>query len=281
VSSVASPLRARPASRSTGPGATGAVFRWCLRTARLAPLTWGLPLAALCMLEVAIYPSVHDSLAQAIAGYPSALKKAFNIGDLGTVQAYLDVEMFSLIVPLALAFYAIRSATRATVAAEERGWLDIVLTAPVTRPQLVGGSYAATMCSSWLVLGVVGVGTEIAGALAGAWVPVGHLLAGLAAMWCLSVLFSGIAVLAGGVSHRSAVVTAAGAGAVVTMYVLDLVGKLEPSLDWLRWFSGFRYAGSALQDGLDVAGCLGLVAVGLACAAAGAWLFARRDVLAR
>lgn len=256
-----------------------AVTRWSLREARRAPLTWGLSLASLCVLQVAIYPSVADSLAKATAGYPDALRKAFSLRELTTVQAYLDVEMFSLIVPFALAFFAIRSATRMMVRAEENGWLDIVLAAPVSRVRLVAGSFAATLCSLWLVLAVIAVATEITGVIAGAEVPVGSMLAGIASAWALAVFFGGVAVLASGFMHRSVSVTATATAALVGMYVVDLVGKISPSIGVVRWASAFRYYGSALQDGLDVAGFAVLMLVGLTSAGIGAMLFARRDVM--
>ena len=63
----------------------------------------------MCTLIVALWPSIEDSIGEPIEGYPEGLKKAFNIEGLDRVEAYLDAEMFSLIVPLALAFFAVRS----------------------------------------------------------------------------------------------------------------------------------------------------------------------------
>ena len=48
--------------------------------------------------------------------------------------------MLSFIVPLALAFLAVRVIVRLVSGAEERGYLDIVLTAPVARRVLVAGA---------------------------------------------------------------------------------------------------------------------------------------------
>ena len=42
--------------------------------------------------------------------YPEGLKQAFNIEELNSVEAYLDAEMLSLIIPLAVAFLAVRVA---------------------------------------------------------------------------------------------------------------------------------------------------------------------------
>ena len=57
--------------------------------------------------------------------YPAGLKEAFNIASLDSVEAYVDAEMLSLIVPLAIAFLAVRcAAARDRRRAEERGYLD-------------------------------------------------------------------------------------------------------------------------------------------------------------
>ena len=114
-----------------------AVLRRGLRDHPRAPLSWGLPLGAMCALIVAIYPSIEDSLDELTENYPQSLKDAFGIEDLNTVEAYLDAEMFSLIVPLAIAFFAVRSIGRAISGAEERGYLDTTLAAPISRWVLV------------------------------------------------------------------------------------------------------------------------------------------------
>ena len=72
--------------------------------------------------------------------------------------------------------------------------------------------------------------------------------------------------------------TAVAAGAVVAMYVIDLVAKLADPVEPLRVLSAFHYYGSAIQDGLDASHMIGLTIVALGLAAAGALLFERRDV---
>lgn len=49
--------------------------------------------------------------------------------------------MFSLIVPLAIGYFAIRAVAGPIVGAEERGDLDTILTLPLSRAVLMVGSY--------------------------------------------------------------------------------------------------------------------------------------------
>jgi ABC-2 type transport system permease protein len=85
----------------------------------------------------ALWPSIEGSMDDLMASYPDKLKEAFNIRALTSVEAYVDAEMLSFIVPLALAFLAVRAVVRLLCGAEERGHLDNVLTAPVARRTLV------------------------------------------------------------------------------------------------------------------------------------------------
>ena len=61
----------------------------------------------------AIYPSIRSSIDQIAKNYPSGLKEAFGVQAMNTVEGYIHAEMFSLIVPLAMGYFAIRAVTGA------------------------------------------------------------------------------------------------------------------------------------------------------------------------
>lgn len=272
---------ARPQARAPSAGRSlRAVVRRGLSDNRRAPLAWGLPLGAMCALIVAIYPSIEDSLDQLMQNYPQGLKEAFGIEELNTVEAYLDAEMFSLIVPLAIAFFAVRCMSRAISAAEERGYLDTALAAPLSRRVLVGGSFAVSALVAALVLLVVFALTMIADVVAGTDLSALKAAAGVANVWPLAVFFAGLAMLVAGFVHRSAPVTAIAAGTLVGMYVVDLLGKVAEGMEPFRYVTVFKYYGAGLTDGIDPAAFAGLTLCGAALAVAGALLFERRDVLA-
>lgn len=275
----ARPARTPPASPSTA-RSLRAVVRRGLSDNRRAPLTWGLPLGAMCALIVAIYPSIEDSLDELMRNYPQGLKEAFGIEELNSVEAYLDAEMFSLIVPLAIAFFAVRVISRAIPAAEESAYLDTALAAPLSRRVLVGGAFAVSAIASALVLAVVFGLTMVAEVIAGTGLSALKAAAGAANVWPLAVFFAGLAMLVAGFAHRSAPVTAISAATLVAMYVVDLLGKVADAMEPFRYATVFKYYGSGLTDGIDPAAFTGLTLCGAALAAAGALLFERRDVLA-
>lgn len=71
---------------------------------------------------------------------PAALKQAFDVPSMNTVERYIQAEMFSLIVPPAIGYFTIRAITGPTVGAEERGHLDTILSLPISRSVLIAGS---------------------------------------------------------------------------------------------------------------------------------------------
>jgi ABC-2 type transport system permease protein len=183
-------------------------------------------------------------------------------------------------VPLAMAFFAVRSISRELSVAEEHRYLDTTLTAPLSRRVVVAGSFAVTAVSSALVLTVVFALTLITGTVAGTGISVPKLVAGVADVWPLAVFSAGLAVLVAGFLHKSASVTAIATGTVVGMYVIDLAGKLADPIEPLRAVSVFKYYGSALTDGIDPLAFVGLTVCGAALAFAGSLAFERRDILA-
>lgn len=249
-----------------------------LRERRRSLLSWGLPLGVWSAFVVAIYPSIEDALSKAIRGYPQALKEAFGISELSTVEEYLHAEMLSLIVPLALGYLAVRSVASGLSGAAESGRLDVLLSAPVSRRSLVGAGFAATAIELAGVLVSALLVTEIGSLLSGAGLSFGSAAAGFANVWPLALLFAGLGVVVTGWSLRTSIITGSVAGVLVGMYVVDLIGRLDPSLDAIRYASVFRYYGKAIESGIDPPAFLGVTAAAAALAAIGALRFDLRDL---
>jgi len=213
-----------------------------------------------------------------VGNYPAALKQAFGIGELTSVEQYLHAEMLSLIVPLAVGYLAVRSLASGLSGASESGRLDVLLSAPVSRRRLVAADLLATALEVAAVLMITVALTELGSLLAGAGLSLGLALAGYASVWPLALLTAAIGLVITGFSLRTSVVTGAAAGLLVAMYIMDLVGRLDPSLGWIRYGSVFRYYGSAVEDGVAPLSFIGVTAAAVVVAAVGSVLFERRDL---
>ncbi|MFP5389370.1 MAG: ABC transporter permease subunit [Thermoleophilia bacterium] len=245
---------------------------------RRSLLAWGIPLGLWSAFIVVIFPSIEDALSKAVQSYPEALKEAFGISQLTSVEQYLQAEMLSLIVPLALGYLAVRAVASGLTGAAESGRLDVLLSAPVSRARLVVAGFAATAIELAIVLIITVALTCLGSLAAGAGLSFASALAGYANVWPLALLFAGFGAIAAGFSLRTSVVTGAVAGLLVTMYVIDLIGRLDPDLSGIRYASVFKYYGNAIEDGIDPLAFAGVTLAAIALAALGAWLFERRDL---
>ncbi len=245
---------------------------------RRSLLAWGIPLGLWSAFVVVIFPSVEGALSKAVESYPEALKEAFGIGELATVEQYLQAEMLSLIVPLALGYLAVRAIAAGLSGAAESGRLDVLLSAPVSRARLVAAGFAATAIELAVVLLITVALTCLGSLVSGADLSFGSALAGYANVWPLALLFAGFGAVAVGFSLRTSVVTGAVAGLLVTMYVIDLIGRLDSGLSGIRYVSVFKYYGNAIEDGIDPLAFAGVTLAAVLLTALGAWLFERRDL---
>jgi ABC-2 type transport system permease protein len=63
------------------------------------------------------------------------------------------------------------------------------------------------------------------------------------------------------------------------MYVIDLMGRLDPSIDGVRYVSVFRYYGNAVDNGIDPLSFIGVTAAAALLASIGTVLVDRRDLV--
>jgi ABC-2 type transport system permease protein len=188
--------------------------------------------------------------------------------------------MLSLIVPLVVGYLAIRSVASGLSGAAENGRLDVLLSAPVSRRDVVAADGLATAIELVLVLALGWAFAVGASALFGSGLDPGLALAGFASVWPLALLAGAIAIVITGWSLHTPVVTGTAGGILVAMYVVDLAGRLDPNLSALRYGSVFRYYGNAIESGIDPWSFLGVMGAAGLLAALGAVLFERRDLAA-
>jgi ABC-2 type transport system permease protein len=255
-----------------------ALLRRGLLDRRRALIVWALSVGLTGAFFMLVWPSIDDSISQALDSYPDSVKQAFGITTLSNAEQYLNAELFSFILPFALAIFALRSVAAAIDGAQERGHLDVLLSAPVSRRGVVAATFVAIAVELAAILAAAWALTCLGSLVAGADLDAGLAAAGYANVWPLAIFAAGIAMLVTGISQHAGTVTGIASGVLVAMYVLDLLGRLSDSVEPFRWLSAFRYYGTAAVDGIDPFALAGLTAAGTALAAVGTILFERRDI---
>ena len=193
---------------------------------------------------------------------------------------YLQGTLFALTGPLLAIMAAATAGARAVAGDEEAGTLELLLAHPVSRTQLVTQRFAAlTATCAWLGL-VLWAGTLAAARVADLGVGVGPVTAATAGLVLLSLGFGAVALAAGALVGRRALVLGVTAALAVGAYLAWTVGSQVDALGPVKRLSPFWWylGGDPLRTGLDAGHLALLAAVPLALLGVTLWAMGRRDV---
>lgn len=247
---------------------------------RSAIIGWGLGLCFFPLVYIAIYPSVADQM----AGFADLeIYKAMGMS-LGTFPDWVG-SILIVFMPLVAAIYGIINGTGTLAGEEEDGRLEMVVTLPLPRWQIVTAKAIALAVSSFIMFVVVSVvsmlvfqaiesqietemvGTDMFTAVLMAWplvFAVGMLSMFLAA-FCANRRFASIIA----------------AAVLVIGYFGSNLAASTTALEPFEPFFLFTYldaSGTAVMEGQAAGDMLVLLAVGLVSFALALFFFQRRDL---
>jgi ABC-2 type transport system permease protein len=260
------------------------LFIKTLRDQRRALVGWGIGLASLAAMYAAFYPSIKASAAD-LAGYMERLPEAFrNVvgGDFTTPAGYLRSETFSSLGPILFLVFSIGAGARAIAGEEEDGTLDLLLSTPIRRRQLLVDKIGAMVVTATALAAVLFVTLSVLGPPFDLTVPAVDLGAACLMLLLVGLAFGAIALAIGcATGHRGLALGITGAFAAFS-FVINALAPSVDALSWLRPLSPFRWYldPDPLVSGVTPVNVLvlaGVVAIGYVVA----WLtFERRDLAA-
>lgn len=260
------------------------IFRRGVRDHRRALAAWCIGIAAYVAMIAAIFPSIQSSpeFDKLVENYPDALKELFGIGTAGgitTGAGYLDIELFSLMLPLLVLVLAIGSGARTFAGEEDAGRLEIPLSYPVRRRSVVLAKSGAVAVEVLAACAAAGVAIAVLDPIVGLDLSKRNLLQAVVALAALGLLFGWSALALGAAVPSRALAIGVPAGVAAAAYLVGGLHALAGWLDPFRFLSPFWLVGSTpLRSGADNAGVLVVVLVAVVVLLAGAWLVERRDL---
>ena len=244
---------------------------------------WAAGLAAICTMQLAVYPSVRESsagMSQLIDSFPSALRTMFRMTDYTSGPGYLGAEVFSIFVPFVFVGLGASWGSGATATEEERGTADLLVTLPVSRDRILLAKLAAIVSAigvlALLLWSILLVGSQLVGLPVGA----AQLLGACVSVGLLGCLYSGVGLAVGALTGRRAVALGASVGLALAAFLLyslgPLVGALKP---WLR-VTPFQWAlgNEPLRNGISGGYVTLLVVTSGATFVLAVLAFRRRDI---
>ncbi len=256
-----------------------ALSRQTLVEQRRNIVVWGVAMGLLGMMYVMLYPAFKDTLNQYLKDFPEQYLKAFGISaGISDAAGFLNMEMFNLLAPLALPFFAILVGARAVAGSEERKTLDMLLSNPVPRWQLVVGRYLSMALGLAAILVLLALLTWVAAPIRGVHLPFSAVVQGAANLWPFCLFFGAVALLFSTFLRRGAAASGAAAAVLIAMYVANAVASISESVSQVRYVSLFNYYGTAIVLGIDWVHFLVILGLSLVLTALAAVAFQRRDI---
>ena len=244
---------------------------------------WAIGFALLTLITILFYPSIKDVPEfSELFDETGAIARVFAGGftDLTSPEGYLNSQVFSLLVPILFLVFAIGQGSGAIAGEEERGTLDILLSNPTTRLQVLTQKFAAMTAAIsalslilWLsvVIGAAIVSMDLS--------PWRTLHVSLSAM-LLGVLFGTLALALGSAIGKRGLSIGVTGAIAVTAYFIYALAPLVEGLEPAEKVSPFYYyiAADPLTNGLNLVHTAVLIGVTAALGAVAAFAFERRDL---
>lgn len=264
------------APRSILPIYTRHMFSRFTRTATI----WAVAFTGFLAVMVMIFPAYRDTgVISTYDHFPEAMREAFNmdIASMTAVQSFLSVEFYSY-APLVLAFLPIMALTSVLAGDEERAALDITLGLPMPRRHVVLSAWIAI---ALLLLGIVvlaGLVSWGVDRIVGAGLDASSAFAGAMSLYPITLAFGTLAMALAAVLHGRGMANGIAFVLMFFMFLADVIGKIVPDYDWIRWLSAFRFYGNAIAEGFSWGNAAVLLGATGVLLVATIWAFGRRDV---
>ena len=243
-------------------------------------LGWGIGLALFGAMYIAIFPEMGDAMA-ALADL--SIYQAMGI-ELGTFEGYIASSVVQFI-PIILGIYAIITSTQTLAGEEDSGTLELILTMPLHRWQIVSVKAVAMAIATFLMLFIAGLGNGATLNAIKATVEVDvtatELFIATLSGWPITMAFIMMGLFWGAyLPNRKAAALTTSVIFMVSYFGETLAGFAD-SLDVIKPFSLFYYFDSSSAifiEGIQASDIWFLLAVAAIFFALALLAFQRRDV---
>ena len=261
------------------------ITRQALRAARRTLAIWAAAFAGLIALYAVIWPSVRGNtswrnLFDTLPPTYRALFTASGSIDLSTAGGYLGVELMGFMGPALIAVYAITAGSAAIAGEEDRGGLEVTLSAPVSRVQLFGQRFTALLIGIATLMLTTAAALWIFSAVLDMGLGLGAIASAAAALGIFGLFAGAVAITMGAATGSPAAARGVAALVVVASYLINALAQVTSALRPARPISPYYLVlgNEPLAHGLRLVGAVCVLAAVAAIAAAGGILFARRDL---
>lgn len=245
-------------------------------------LGWSASMVALTSFYALFYPSVQETAGE-LDAFLQKLPEAFReiMGyDYSTPEGYLRTEAFAILGPILFIVFAVGIGARTIAGEEDLGTMDLLLSLPVRRWQVLASKVVAMVGATLLLGAATVVGLAVIGPIFDLTVPLDRLIAAVLTLVALALMLGTLALAVACLTGSRPLALAVSGGYAAVAYLVHAMSGVVDALEAWKPLSPFRWylEPDPLRVGLSAPSLgvlLGSSAVFLLIASVA---FARRDV---
>ncbi len=261
----------------------GIIFWRALRDSRRGIIGWGALLGGTALLYISIFPQIEGLLETLGPFLENPLIRSL-IGDVGqytTLGGYMGMK-FLTVAPVMLFVYAVVVALGIVAGEEERGTLDVLLSTPAPRWQIIVEKFAALTVALLLILALLLAGMVLGALL----LPPGlvtfeALLEAALNILPVTLFVAALALLLSTVLRSRNTAGAVTGAIVAAAYFMTTLGDMAGGVVGdIKYLSFYQYYGgtSVMTSGIQWGGFFGLLAGAAILLGLSIYAFQRRDL---
>ena len=261
------------------------VFRKTLRDMRGGMFWSAVGLGLTSALFMLMFPSIEENAAdlQDIMDQMGPVIQALSggAGDFGTLDGFLSVKLLSLMYPGITLAIGIGYAVTLIAGEEERGSLDVLLSAPVSRWRMALEKFLALILLVVVMLLGTYLGLIVGGVVANVNdMDAANLFVGIANLAPFTLFFAGMAFCLTAIRSGEGLALYIPAGLASMTYIVNALAEVSDVPQALLWLSPWHYYNGTgvLNEGLDVGGAILLLALTAVMVGISLWGIERRDI---
>ena len=218
---------------------------------------WTVLSGILAGFYLSLYPSIGavEQMQQLLDSMPPAIRAIFAAEgvDIGTPAGYLNVELFTFMLPLLVMAVALPVAAGATAGEEERGTLELLLANPVPRWRIAVEKFIAMTVEIAVVVAGIWIALALTARAGGIDLAIDRVGAALASVGLLGLVIGAIAMAIGAFTGSRMLSIGIALAAAVGGFFVNVLSPLVEGLKAFRFLSPhFHYIGyDPLANGLD------------------------------
>ncbi len=261
------------------------IARQVLRMSRRGLAIWSAAFAAMITIYAVIWPSVRGNVRwrDLFDTLPSTYRALFTASgtiDLSTPAGYLGIELMGFMGPALIAVYAINAGSAAVAGEEDRGGLEVTLSAPVSRTSLLVQRFAALLTGVTALVTATGLALWFFSLLFDMRLGLGAIASAAAALGIFGLFAGAVALAVGAATGSPAAARGVAALAAVVSYLINALAQVTSTLRPARPISPYYLVlgNEPLAHGLRLLGAASVLGAVAVLVVIGGVLFARRDL---